>query len=253
MSGIKQAVAQAFGAAAQAYRTSSVHASGADLARLVELARLEGSERVLDAGCGAGHTAVAFATHVRTVLAVDLSSEMLAVTASLAAERGIANLEVRRGDVEWLPAADGEFDLVVSRYSAHHWPHPEHALSEIARVLRPGGRFLLGDIVSWDDPTSDSYLQAIEVLRDPSHVRDHSAAQWLEMLAAAGFAAETAWRFPVPIEFTSWVERIRTPEAHLPALRSLLAAAPLEVRAALAVDEAQNFVIQGAIFVATLA
>ena len=82
------------------------------------------------------------------------------------------------GDIEHLEFADGSFDVVVSRYSAHHYPHPAVAIAEIARVLKPGGVFLLADVVSPEDPTADTYMNAIEVLRDPSHVRDHRVDQW---------------------------------------------------------------------------
>ena len=74
---IKDTVAQQFDPAAASYRTSSVHAAGEDLAQLVALAELAGREAVLDAGSGAGHTALAFAPHVRSVLSVDLAPSML--------------------------------------------------------------------------------------------------------------------------------------------------------------------------------
>lgn len=250
MAGIKQQVASQFGQAAEAYRTSVVHASGADLAKMVQLASIEGSEVVLDAGCGAGHTALAFAAVAREVVAVDLSAEMLGVASALAAERGLDNLTFRHGDVEALPAADSEFDLVVSRYSAHHWPHPQRALAEIRRVLKPGGRFILDDIVSWDDFTLDSYLQTIEVLRDPSHVRDHSVAQWTVMLEQAGFVVESTHPFDCHLEFAPWVKRINTPSENVAALRLLMGNAPVEVREAMVIEPSDDFTLQGTILVA---
>lgn len=252
MAGIKQQVASQFGQAADAYRTSAVHAAGVDLARMVELAALRGDELVLDAGCGAGHTALAFAAAARAVVAVDLSAEMLGVAAALAAERGLENVTFRQGDVEALPAADGELNVVVSRYSAHHWPHPAQALQEIRRVLKPGGRLILDDIVSWDDHTTDSYLQTVEVLRDPSHVRDHSVAQWRALFAQAGFAVESVEGFACYLEFASWVKRINTPAGHVAALRSLMGNAPEEVRQAMAITPAGDFTLQGAILVGRL-
>jgi ubiquinone/menaquinone biosynthesis C-methylase UbiE len=252
MAGIKQQVASQFGHAAEAYRTSSVHASGADLATMVQLAKVKGTEKVLDVGCGAGHTALAFAAVAREVVAVDLSAEMLGVAASLATDRGVENLTFRLGDAESLPAADGEFDLVVSRYSAHHWPHPQRALQEIRRVLKPGGRFILDDIVSWDDFTVDSYLQTIEVLRDPSHVRDHSLAQWIALFESVGFAVDATHAFDCPLEFVPWVNRINTPAVNVAALHSLMENAPAEVRQALSIDTKHDFALQGAIVVGSL-
>lgn len=252
MSGVKEQVAAQFGVAAEAYRTSSVHAAGADLARMVEIGALQGNETVLDAGCGAGHTALAFARVARSVVAVDLSAEMLGVAQSLAHERGLENVTFRHGDVEALPAVDGEFDVVVSRYSAHHWPHPQEALREIRRVLKPGGRFILSDIVSYEEFTADSYLQTIEVLRDPSHVRDHTARQWVAMMHEAGFDGEVAHEFDCWLDFAAWVKRINTPSLYVQALQSLMAGAPAEVKRALRIEAGGDFTLQGAIVVGVL-
>ena len=251
METLKRAVEGQFSRTAEAYRTSSVHAGGADLEKMIDLAALTGREAVLDAGCGAGHTAVALAPFAHSVVALDLSETMLAVTARLAAERSLANVTTRQGDVEALPFADDAFDLVVSRYSAHHWPHPQAALREIWRVLKPGGRFLLDDIVSVDDYTVDTHLQTIELLRDPSHVRDHPPAEWLALLRTAGFAAEIAFAFPCRLNFADWTARMATPAPAVALLRAHMAAAPVEVRAALDIDDAgEHFTIPGALFVA---
>jgi len=233
------------------YSVSRVHAAGEDLARMVAAAGLSGHERVLDAGCGAGHTALAFAPHVREVVAFDLSDEMLAQVEALAAQRGITNISTRRGDVENLPFVDGEFDLVTSRYSAHHWPHPERALGEIRRVLTDdggqGGRFLLSDIVSFDSYVCDTYLQAIELLRDPSHVRDHTAPQWIAMFDAAGFAPDLIFEWGVPLDFDDWIERMATPADNVAVLRKFLTEAPVEVQQALAIMPDQSFSLRGAL------
>src|ERR1044071_2143724 len=75
---IKDLVQETFGAAAQGYVTSSIHAKGGDLQRLIELARPRGDERLLDVATGGGHTALAFAPHVREDVATDLTPKMLA-------------------------------------------------------------------------------------------------------------------------------------------------------------------------------
>ncbi|MCB0190164.1 MAG: methyltransferase domain-containing protein, partial [Caldilineaceae bacterium] len=98
----------------------------------------------------------AFARQTAHVVAVDFTENMLGQGRQLAAERAITNVDFRLGDVEQLPAGDGEFDLVVSRYSAHHWPHPQQALREFVRVLKPGGTLILNDIVSYDDLVCDT-------------------------------------------------------------------------------------------------
>ena len=247
---IKAAVERQFSQVAEHYRTSAVHAAGEDLARLVEAAALSGQETVLDAGSGAGHTALAVAPYAARVTSVDLSASMLAQGRRLALDRGLGNVHFEVGDVEALTFADGSFDVVTSRYSAHHWPHPQVALREIHRVLRPGGRFVLSDIVSYDDFTADTHLQAIELLRDPSHVRDHTAAQWLALLAERGFAAQVIYTWGVRLQFDTWVERMATPAPAVAMLRTLLANAPAEVRARLQVEEDDSFTLQGALITA---
>lgn len=245
---VKASVQNQFGNVADNYRTSAVHARGEDLARMVDVADLVGTEQVLDAGCGAGHTALAFAPFVAQVIAYDLTSAMLEQVERLSHERGITNIITRQGDVEQLPFEDGSFDCVVSRYSAHHWPHPANALKEFRRVLKPGGQFILSDIVAPDDPTLDTFLQTIELLRDPSHVRDHSIPQWMAMLTDSGFQSEVVFTWQLPLNFAAWVARMATPEANISMIRSLFEGAPQEVRSAMQVLPDYSFSIPGALF-----
>ncbi|MFN3333894.1 MAG: class I SAM-dependent methyltransferase [Caldilinea sp.] len=245
---VKGAVAAQFDAVAERYRTSVVHANGADLAQLVRFADLHGDERVLDAGSGAGHTALALADGAAHVTAIDLSAAMLTQGRRQVEERGLTNVVFKIGDVEALTFDDSSFDLVASRYSAHHWPHPIHALREIHRVLQSGGRLLLADIVSWDDAVVDTHLQAIELLRDPSHVRDHTTAQWLAMLAKVGFRAEVRYTWTLRLQFDEWTQRMATPPAAVAMLRTLLTHAPAEVRTQLQVEVDCSFTVHGTLF-----
>lgn len=245
---VKDSVQHQFGNVADNYRTSAVHARGEDLARMVESAGLSGAERVLDAGCGAGHTALAFAPHVARVIAYDLTAAMLTQVERLSHERGVSNITIRQGDVELLPFDDHSFDLVVSRYSAHHWPHPAQAFKEFDRVLKPSGQFILGDIVAPDDPTQDTFLQTIELLRDPSHVRDHSIRQWMAILEEAGFEAEVIFEWLLPLNFADWVKRMATPALNESVIKVLLDGAPREVRSAMQVLSDHSFTIPGALF-----
>lgn len=245
--GIKQSVQQQFNQAAAQYTTSPIHARGQDLGEMLKAADLRGHERVLDAGSGTGHTALTFAPHVTQVIAYDLSPSMLAQGQQLANERQLTNIEFRQGDVEHLPFDDTSFDLVVTRYSAHHWPHPPAALREFKRVLKPGGRLLVGDVVSWDDPTVDTHFQAIELLRDPSHVRDHTIAQWLDLLDQAGFHTDVPHVWEIYIDFASWVARMHTPAPQAAMIRTIFAGAPAEVRGVLQVQPDGSFTMQCAL------
>ncbi|MEB6337026.1 class I SAM-dependent methyltransferase [Serratia rhizosphaerae] len=213
------AVDRQFGAQANAYLTSAVHAQGNDLQRLGRLLAAHPQARVLDLGCGAGHASFTAAAQVSQVVAYDLSAQMLAVVAQAAQERGLSNIQTQQGVAESLPFADGDFDLVISRYSAHHWHDVGQALREVKRVLKPGGKAILMDVVSPGHPLLDIYLQTVEVLRDTSHVRNYAPGEWLSMLTAAGLRAEEVTSDRLPLEFSSWVARMRTPETLVAAIR----------------------------------
>src|ERR1051326_1974270 len=171
-------VGRQFGTRASAYLSSAVHAQGADLESLAALVEEDSAAQVLDLGCGAGHVSFAVAPRAKSVVAYDLSSDMLEVVARAAADRGLANITTRQGVAEHLPFPDASFDRVLSRYSAHHWRDFEAGLREAARGLQPGGIGGLVAAVSPGAPLLDTYLQGIELLRDLSHVRDYSRAEW---------------------------------------------------------------------------
>src|SRR5215212_3014367 len=103
MDDVKNSVQRQFGPVAANYATSAVHVAGPDLTAMLSAAALRGDERVLDAGCGAGHTALAFAARVAEVVALDLTEAMLAQGRKLARDRAITNIIFQRGDVERLP------------------------------------------------------------------------------------------------------------------------------------------------------
>jgi ubiquinone/menaquinone biosynthesis C-methylase UbiE len=185
---------------------------------------------VLDLGCGAGHASYAVAPHAREVVAYDIAEPMLATVAAAARERGLANIITRQGPAEALPFDDPSFDWAISRLSAHHWRDVGRALAQVRRVLKPHARVLFIDIAGVDDPLADTHIQAVEVLRDGSHVRDYRGDEWIAMFERAGFTATLRERWRMPIEFASWVARMRTPTERVAAIRSLWANAPEEVR-----------------------
>nr|BFD40807.1 class I SAM-dependent methyltransferase [Pseudomonas sp. FFPRI_1] len=225
-----QVVQTQFGEQASAYLSSAVHAQGVEFALLQAEVAQRGDARVLDLGCGAGHVSFHVAPLVREVVAYDLSPQMLDVVASAAAERNLGNISTRHGAAERLPFADGEFDFVFSRYSAHHWSDLGQALREVRRVLKPGGVAAFIDVLSPGSPLFDTYLQSVEVLRDTSHVRDYSAGEWLRQVSEAGLHARSTARQRLRLEYSSWVERMRTPQVMRAAIRELQQAMGNEVR-----------------------
>lgn len=230
-----------FGDRAQAYLSSNVHAQGADLQRLREWLNGDAHARLLDIGCGAGHASFAAADKVAQVTAYDLSEKMLAVVRQAASERGLTNLTTAHGPAEALPFADASFDVAISRYSAHHWHDVGLALREIKRVLKPGGKFILMDMVSPGQPVLDVWLQTVEILRDPSHVRDYSQGEWLSMINQSGLFVDRLVVDRLDLEFRSWIERMQTPQTLAQAIRLLQEKASDSVKEHFAVQPDGSF------------
>lgn len=222
-------VADMFGPQAAAYVASAVHARGADLDALAGLLADLRPGRLLDLGCGGGHVSFTAAPHAGEVVAYDLSADMLGAVEQEARRRGIGNIATRQGVAERLPFADADFDVVASRYSAHHWRDVPAALHEARRVLKDGGRAVIMDVIAPHWPVADTFLQAVEILRDPSHGRDYSEAEWLDFAASARLRVTRTAHRRLRLDFASWVARIRTPELHVAAIRSLFAGASADV------------------------
>lgn len=245
-----QSVNAQFDPKAAAYLASPVHAAGPDLARARELVAgvARPGDGALDVGCGAGHLAFNLAPHFARVVALDASQGMLDTVRDAAAARGIASIVTELASAEDLPFADGAFAVTATRYSAHHWGNVAGALQAMRRVTKPGGHVLVIDIESSMVPLVDTHIQSFEMLRDHSHVRDYSGGEWRALFAAAGIALIEHAAWPTRMQFTSWVERMRTPPDKVRMIRALQLQAPQEVRDALAIEEDGSFTLQTGLF-----
>jgi SAM-dependent methyltransferase len=232
-----------FGPRAQAYVESAVHARGPDLEAVGELLQAHAPQRGLDIGSGGGHLAYLMARHARSVIATDLSSEMLAAVAVTARDRGLSNIETVTAPAERLPFESGYFDFVGCRFSAHHWRDFEAGLREARRVLEAGGRAVFIDAVSSGWALFDTHLQAVELLRDTSHVRDYSAAEWMAGLARACFAVQGCRTWRLRMAFPTWTARMRTPADNVTAIRALQVGAAAETREYFAIEDDSSFLL----------
>jgi SAM-dependent methyltransferase len=198
-----------FGASARAYAVSPGHRGGYDLDRMVELAELRGDERVLDIATGAGHTAIAFAKNIPTgnVIAYDMADGMLAMARTLASEAGLGNVTTQQGSAELLPFDEASFDVVTCRIAPHHFTDIAAATHEVARVLKPGGIYLVEDSLAPDDPHEAEWVHEAESVRDPTHVRSLTRDGWIHMCEGAGLRVEQDEIIAKRHDFAAWVDR----------------------------------------------
>lgn len=232
-----------FGPNAHAYVTSAVHASGADLDWISHRAGQLRPARALDLGAGGGHVSYCLSRCCEEVIACDLSSAMLDAVRGEAAARGLANIRTVSGAAEQLPFDNDSFGLVVSRFSAHHWRDIAQGLREVRRVLAPGAPAIFVDVAAPDLCAADTHLQAIELLRDHSHVRDYSRREWLETLAEAGFSISTASAGRLRMRFVSWIERMEVPSARAAVIRDVQRLASREVAEHFAIEPDGSFML----------
>jgi ubiquinone/menaquinone biosynthesis C-methylase UbiE len=139
----------------------------------------------VDVACGPGTFTRPFASRVRRAVGVDLTPAMIEKARAEAARAGITNIEFVCGDVYALPFADGVAGVAACGYAFHHMLEPARALAEMARVLRPGGRVAIADIIV-SEGSGGAIQNAIERARDPSHTNAQSVAQFRALIHDAG-------------------------------------------------------------------
>ena len=160
---------------------------------------------VLDVACGPGILSAAIAKTAREVVAFDLTPEMLKKAAQRCSDAGVSNVSFREGNAAELPFANATFDAAVTRLSVHHFERPGRVISEIFRVLWPGGRLIVADVVASEQPAEAELQNAIETLRDPSHVRMLPGSELTALVTGAGFAVEALTSWDKAREYEEWM------------------------------------------------
>jgi len=183
------AAAAQFDRQSDRYGRTHILADTTDVAAgLVGVTPPTAESRALDVATGGGHTALWLARQGWRVTAGDVAPRMLEGARKLALEEGFA-IETELFPAEAMPFADSTFALVTARVAPHHFSSPARFMAEVARVLKPGGHFLLIDgSVPDDDPETEAWLHRIECWRDPSHGRFLSRKAWEDLTTAAGLA-----------------------------------------------------------------
>jgi ubiquinone/menaquinone biosynthesis C-methylase UbiE len=202
-----------------------------------------GEGTVLDVACGPGIVAAALAEKARQIVALDVTPEMLSQARQRCAKAGLSNVIFREDSATDLPFTENSFDGVVTRLSIHHFEEPRRALDEMFRVLRPGGTLVIADVVSSEDADESALQNAIETLRDPSHVRMLAPSELLSLVEGAGFQVDARSTWDKPRELDEWMGIINEPERVGPLCTVVRALAAAGVTAGMGLSLADGAVV----------
>lgn len=187
--------------------------------------------QAVDIATGPGFTAFATAPFADRVLATDITPQMLAQARRIAGERALANVALALAQAEHLPFADGSLDLITCRTAPHHFRDVDAWLRECARSLRPDGVFVMADTCAPEDPALAAWMNDLEVRRDPSHVRNLPASEWLARIRAAGLGVTDRASCHVYLSMPDWAQRAAVNKAETAGLASAFLAAPPAAKA----------------------
>jgi len=226
---LKELNKQRYGIAAQNYVASPVHSKGMGLERIVELAQPQTDWRVLDVATGGGHTALAFAPHVKEVVASDFTPQMLVAAEAFIREQGMENVTFQEADAEHLPFEDASFDLVTCRVAAHHFPDIFAFMQQAARVLKPGGILIVHDHVAPEDVKVADYVNAYEKLRDAGHARILPESEWRGTFLDVDLKILHVEQFTIQHQVLRWAKRQNCSDETIERLQVMLLRAPQAV------------------------
>ena len=194
--------------------------------------------QALDVATGGGHTALLLARLGWNVTAGDIAPRMLENARKLAEEAG-QRIATKLFPAEEIPWPDHQLDLVTVRVAPHHFSSPARFVAEVARVLKPGGHFLLIDgSVPDHDPETEAWLHGVERWRDPSHGRFLSRTAWEELVRGQGLTVLKSELHPFKQPDLQWYfETADTPPENRTLVLEAVRTAPAGVRAALRLGE----------------
>ncbi len=171
---------------------------------------------ILDLGCGPGIVAADLARDAGKIVAFDLTPEMLVKARQRCKEAGLSNIEFELGRAEDLPFENDRFDAVVTRLTIHHFQDPRVVMSQMVRVIRPGGKLVIAEIVSPEDLEEARLHNALEILRDPSHIRMLPASALFALIGDAGMRVISRETWAAKREFGEWMRITNAPEREAP-------------------------------------
>ena len=193
----RERIQEQFTRQADTFANVPSHSAESSLTVLLELARAQQTDVALDVACGPGIVTAAFAPHVASIRGQDVVPAMAERARARAAELGLGNAEFDVGDSNALPYADATFDLVVTRFSFHHFHEPLRALTELRRVCKPAGRIIVADVAP--TPEASAGYDEVELIRDPSHTHALTEPQFEALARGAQLRITARQRYGLPL------------------------------------------------------
>lgn len=203
---------EAFTLQAPAFESSTYHLSKQEyLDYTVRKTNPVSTDTILEVAAGTCVCGRSLARHAGHVVCLDATPAMLEVGRSEAEKDDMSNITFVKGYAEELPFLDDCFDIVISRLAFHHFVDVNAAFSEMVRVLKPGGKLVMIDMVAMDKSLREK-VDYIEGLRDPSHVRNLTLNEMSELYVNSGLALITQEIIEIPVSLESWMDLTHTSE-----------------------------------------
>ena len=179
---------------------------------------------MLDIATGAGHTAIKIAPYVNEVVAVDISPNMLEEAKKLSIKRNVSNIKFVMSDAENLAFPNDAFDIITCRVAPHHFLNLNKFVKEMYRVLKKNGKVVMVDTWVPDDKIADAFINKIQKLRDPTHIRSRCGSEWEKLFISADFNIKSKREKFLEGEksFTEWVMISQTPKENMKILKKML-------------------------------
>lgn len=195
-----QRIQDQFSRQASTFADVPSHTAESSFSVLLELAQPRRSDVALDVACGPGIVTCSLAPHVAQIRGQDVVPQMIERAAARQRELGLTNTAWDVGDSSALPYAEASFDLIVTRFSFHHFREPARVLLEMARVCKPGGRLIIADVAP--SVESSAAYDEFETIRDPSHTHALPEPEFVKLCADAGLSIVARQRYglAMPLE-----------------------------------------------------
>jgi ubiquinone/menaquinone biosynthesis C-methylase UbiE/transcriptional regulator with XRE-family HTH domain len=206
---------------------------------MADVAQLSGRETVLEIGCGQGALTRVLTARSRFVAALDTSARALEQNRAVCAAQGIENVDFLEGDARRLPIESDSFDIVFVPMLLHHVVSPAQVLMEARRVVKPGGRVVVAELMPSDVPAQQRIQNAVEVLKNATHIGVIPMQEVVHMMQRAHLQVADRRVLDQMWEFSQWVDAMGARDRMEP-LRALMRSFALQGNRAgmdLSVDE----------------